>query len=149
MLNKAILMGRLTREPELRHTSNNTPVASFTLAVDRGFAGKNANPGQQTADFIDIVCWEKRAEFVSKWFHKGQLVAVSGRIQQRAWKDKEGNNRYSFEIVADDVYFAESKRDGASGGDAFAPPSRQDSGYDAPAPSGFQVLEDDDGDLPF
>ena len=153
MLNKAILMGRLTRDPELRHTSNNTPVASFTLAVDRGF-GKNAqNPQQQAADFIDIVCWEKRAEFVSNWFKKGQLVAVSGRIQQRAWKDKDGNNRYSFEIVADDVYFAESKRDSAqTGGTPFQAPAR-DQGYGAPAApaeeSGFTILEDDDEDLPF
>ena len=105
MLNKAILMGRLTRDPELRYTPANVAVASFTLAVDRNFK----NDGEIQTDFIDIVCWRQRAEFVSKYFHKGQLVVASGSIQTRTWKDKEGNNRKSFEIVAEDVYFAESR----------------------------------------
>ncbi len=161
MLNKAVLMGRLTRDPELRHTQNNTPVASFRIAVDRGYKSDSNNPQQQTADFIDIVTWNKTAEFVSKWFHKGQLVAVAGRIQQRDWKDKEGNNRTSFEIVADEVHFAEKRSDSPSGGHYPAPGA----GFSGPAPqadqgariadvpanqfSGFAELDDDDGELPF
>lgn len=111
MLNKSILMGRLTRDPELRHTQSNIPVASFTLAVDRGY--KNDN--QQT-DFINIVAWRGTAEFVSKWFKKGQLVAVSGRIQSRNYTDGSGNNRTAVEVVADECFFAESK-----GGNQSAP----------------------------
>lgn len=107
MVNSVILMGRLTRDPELRHTASNTPVTSFTLAVDRG--GKKTE-GQQTADFIDIVAWESRAEFAAKWFRKGQLVAVCGRLQSRKWQDNNGNNRTSFEVVADELHFAESKQ---------------------------------------
>ena len=110
MINKCILMGRLTKDPELRHTASNTAVATFTLAVDRG--GKKTE-GQQTADFIDIVAWESKAEFAAKWFHKGQLVAVCGRIQSRRWQDNNGNNRTSIEIIADELHFAESKKDSA------------------------------------
>lgn len=104
MLNKAILMGRLTADPELRHTQNNIPVTSFTLAVDRTFG-----QDKQT-DFLDIVAWRNTAEFVSKWFRKGMLVAVSGRIQTRTWEDKQGNKRKSVEVVADEAFFAESKK---------------------------------------
>lgn len=107
MVNKAILMGRLTRDPELRHTQNNTPVTSFTLAVDRGRKTENG----PTADFIDIVAWNHTAEFVSKWFYKGLLVAVVGRIQTRKWTDNEGKNRVAVEVVADEVHFAEPKRE--------------------------------------
>ena len=156
MLNKAILMGRLTRDPELRHTQSNIPVASFTLAVDRGFT-KNAAEGQQTVDFINIVAWRNTAEFVSKWFRKGQLVAVTGRIQVRNWTDRDNNNRTSYEIVADECFFAESKRDSAGG---FAP-AADNFGFDnstapaapsyTPAPGGsqFEELLDGDEDLPF
>ncbi len=112
MLNKAILMGRLTRDPELRHTQNNTSVVSFTLAVDRGFRSRNQNSDQPTADFIDIVAWQSTAEFVSKWFRKGMQVAVCGRIQTRQWKDRDGNNRTAFEVVAEEVTFADTKRAG-------------------------------------
>lgn len=105
MLNKCVLMGRLTKEPELRHTQNDIPVVSFTLAVDRGYKS-----GEQTTDFINIVAWRGTAEFVSKWFSKGQLVAVSGRIQSRTYKDKDGNNRAAVEVVADECFFAESKK---------------------------------------
>lgn len=104
MLNKVILMGRLTADPELRHTQNNIPVASFSLAVNRTF-------GQdQQADFLDIVAWRKTAEIVSQWFSKGMLVAVSGRLQTRTWEDKQGNKRKAVEVVADEVFFAESKK---------------------------------------
>lgn len=109
MLNKAILMGRLTADPELRRTQTGTSVTSFTLAVERDIAP----PGEQRkTDFIDIIAWGKTAEFVSKWFTKGQLVAVSGRIQIRNWEDKNGQKRRSFEIIAEEAHFAEPKRDG-------------------------------------
>ena len=138
MLNKAILMGRLVAEPELRHTPNNIAVASFTLAVDRTYG-----QDKQT-DFLDIVAWRSTAEFVSKWFHKGMLVAVSGRIQTRNWEDKQGNKRKSVEVVADEVYFAESKKD--------SQPRRDDSAipFDvAPSVSDFSELSADDSELPF
>ena len=104
MLNRAILMGRLTADPELRQTPNGVSVASFTLAVNRNYS-KNA---QQQTDFIDIVAWRQTAEFVSRYFRKGQLVAVDGRIETRSYTDRNGVNRKAFEIVADQVHFAES-----------------------------------------
>ena len=107
MLNKVIIMGRLTADPELRHTQSNIPVASFALAVDRGYKRDN---DVVNVDFINIVAWRNTAEFVSKWFTKGQLVAVSGRLQVRSYKDKDGNNRTATEVVADEAFFAESKR---------------------------------------
>ena len=107
MLNKAILMGRLVADPELRRTPNNNSVTSFTLAVNRSFTRQGEQP--QT-DFIDIVAWGKTAEFVSRYFVKGQLVAVAGRIQTRMWEDKQGNKRKSVEVVAEEVHFAEPKR---------------------------------------
>lgn len=119
MLNKAILMGRLTADPELRHTQSNIPVTSFTLAVDRSF-GK-----EKQTDFLDIVAWRNTAEFVSKWFSKGMLVAVSGRMQTRIWEDKQGNKRKTTEVVADEVFFAEGKRgqeDEGSGAFPLLPP---------------------------
>lgn len=108
MLNTAVLMGRLTADPELRHTPNDVPVTSFTLAVERSYVKSGTD--RQT-DFIDIVAWRTTAQFVCKYFHKGQLVAVQGSIQTRSYQDKEGNRRKGFEIVADNVYFAEPKRD--------------------------------------
>ena len=162
MLNKVILMGRLTRDPELRHTQNNIPVASFRLAVDRGFRADPNNPQQQTADFIDIVSWQQQAEFVSKWFHKGQLVAVVGRLQQRDWKDRDGNNRTSFEVVASEVHFAEKRSESANTSDGYPAPGASLTGPDPtmplaqstmahspPSPTGFSELDDDDGELPF
>ena len=158
MLNKVILMGRLTKDPELRHTQNNTPVASFRLAVDRGYRRDTTDPQQQTADFIDIVCWQQQAEFVSKWFHKGQLVAVAGRLQQRDWKDRDGNNRTTFEVIASEVHFAERRNDSQNAG-GYPPPgaslSRPEPAEQGMAPSaptitsGFAELDDDDGELPF
>ena len=134
MLNKGILMGRLTADPELRATPQGTPVCSFTLAVNRSFAKQ----GEQQADFLDIVAWGKTAEFVSKYFSKGQLVAVAGRIQSRMWEDKQGNKRKSVEIVAEEVHFAEPKRQ--SGGQGGAP---------AESAGGFDPYVGPDNDLPF
>ena len=151
MLNKVILMGRLTRDPELRHTQSDVPVASFSLAVDRGFSRRDEN--QQNVDFINIVAWRNTAEFVSKWFSKGQLVAVSGRLQVRSYKDRDGNNRTACEVVADEVFFAESKRDSASSAaPSFASaPSASDMGGFNSVSSGsdFEELVGDDGELPF
>ena len=133
MLNKAILMGRLTADPELRHTQSNIPVTSFTLAVDRSF-GK-----EKQTDFLDIVAWRNTAEFVSKWFSKGMLVAVSGRMQTRTWEDKQGNKRKTTEVVADEVFFAEGKRGKEEeGSGAFAMPPPDD-----------DLLPGDDIEMPF
>ena len=119
MLNHITIMGRLTRDPELRRTGSGIAVASFTVAVDRDF-GKNEN-GEKETDFIDCVAWRNTAEFISKYATKGRMVAVSGRLQIRGWTDKEGNKRRSAEVVADNVYFGESKRSGDSnyGGNAY------------------------------
>ena len=115
MLNHIVLMGRLTRDPELRRTGSGIPVASFSLAVDRDF-GSNRETGEKETDFIDIVAWRNTAEFVSRYFTKGRMAVVSGRLQIRAWTDKDGNKRRSAEVVADSVYFGDSKRDGDQGG---------------------------------
>ena len=108
MLNKAILMGRLTRDPEMRYTQSNTPVTSFTLAIDRDRKGPN---GERQTDFIDCVAWGKQAEFVKSWFAKGMMAIVVGRIQSRNWEDRNGNKRTSVEINANEVLFGESKKD--------------------------------------
>ena len=157
MLNHIVLMGRLTRDPELRRTGSGIPVASFSLAVDRDF-GSREN-GERETDFIDIVAWRSTAEFVSKYFTKGRMAVVSGRLQIRNWNDKDGNKRRSAEVVADNVYFGDSKRDGASGGfdQSFnqTPYGGQSyGGFDQPVPgpapaSDFAMLEDDDSQLPF
>ena len=151
MLNHIVLMGRLTRDPELRHTGTGTAVASFALAVDRDFKGQN---GETSVDFIDVVAWRNTAEFVSKYFTKGRMAVVSGRLQIRNWTDKEGNKRRSAEVVADNVYFGDSKRDGASGGSfaeygSYSAPA--EGGFTAPAAptSDFSMLETNDSDLPF
>ena len=134
MLNKIIVMGRLTRDPELRRTNSGIAVASFTVAVDRDFKPQS---GEKETDFIDIVAWRNTAEFVSKYLSKGRMAVVEGRLQLRDWTDKEGNKRRTAEIVADSVYFGDSKRDGGD-----------NSGY-APASSGSFAEVEDDGDLPF
>ena len=154
MLNHIVLMGRLTRDPELRRTGSGIAVASFTLAVDRDFKSQN---GEKECDFIDIVAWRSTGEFVSKYFTKCSMAVVSGRLQIRNWTDKEGGKRRSAEVVADNVYFGSSKRDSASGGyseyggSSFSAPAS--TGYSAPAApaanSEFSMLEDDDSDLPF
>ena len=107
MLNKIILMGRLSRDPELRRTQSGTAVASFTLAVDRDYKPQD---GERETDFIDIVAWRGTAEFVSKYFSKGRMAIVEGRLQVRDWKDKDGAKRRSTEVIADNVYFGDSKR---------------------------------------
>lgn len=108
MLNKIVIMGRLTRDPELRQTGSGTSVASFTLAVDRDYSGRDG--GEKETDFIDVVAWRHTAEFVDKYFSKGDMAAVVGRLQIRSWTDKDGNKRRSAEVVADSVYFGGSKR---------------------------------------
>ena len=136
MLNKIFLMGRLTRDPELRHTQSGTAVASLSLAVERDF--KDKQTGEKVTDFVDVVAWRNTAEFVSRYFSKGRMAVVVGSLQIRSWEDKEGNKRRSAEVVADSIYFGDSKRDGDGG--SYAPPA-------APA-GGFEEVEDD-GELPF
>lgn len=135
MLNKIILMGRLTRDPELRRTQSGTAVVSFTIAVDRDFKGQN---GEKETDFIEIVAWRGTAEFVSKYFTKGRMAVVEGRLQIRDWTDRDGSKRRSAEVVAESVYFGDSRRSGAE-----APL--------LPEPGGDWELveEEDDGNLPF
>ena len=154
MLNKIILMGRLTRDPELRRTGSGTAVTSFSLAVDRDFKSQS---GEKETDFIDIVAWRSTAEFVSKYFTKGRMAVVEGRLQIRDWTDRDGGKRRSAEVVADNVYFGDSKRDGA--GDYGAPPAYgAPASYGAPAagrgaPAGgmsdFAEIGEEDGELPF
>ena len=139
MLNHITIMGRLTRDPELRMTQSQTQVASFTLAVDRDFGGRDG--AERQTDFIDCVAWRQTADFVSKYFTKGRMAVVSGRLQSRKWEDRDGNKRTSWEVVADNVYFGDSR------------PSYSSS-YEAPkssptAASPFEELEGDDGELPF
>ena len=134
MLNRIIVMGRMTRDPELRRTGSGTAVTSFSLAVDRDFKSQS---GEKETDFIDIVAWRNTAEFVSKYFTKGRMAVVEGRLQIRDWTDKEGNKRRSAEIVADSVYFGDSKRQ---------------EGNDSPASystAGGMIEVEDDGNLPF
>jgi single-strand DNA-binding protein len=150
-MNHIDLMGRLTRDPELRHTQGGTPVASFTLAVDRRYAPKDG--GDRPVDFIDCVAWRQTGEFISKYFSKGQMLAVSGSLQIREWTDREGNKRRSAEVVCDNAYFTESRKSRESAGYASGETSRTDynnSGASAPVPaSEFAELDEDDGDLPF
>ncbi|SMC73058.1 single-stranded DNA-binding protein [Papillibacter cinnamivorans] len=144
MLNRVILMGRLTRDPELRHTPTGTAVASFTIAVDRDYS---KDKDDKATDFIDIVAWRNTGEFVSKYFFKGQMAAVVGRLQIRDWKDKEGNNRRSAEVVADNVYFADSKRERGEAHSGYGAPTQEP--MSGPIGSEFSELDDDDGELPF
>ena len=159
MLNKVFIMGRLARDPELRRTQSGTAVASFTLAVDRDV--KNKATGERVTDWIDVVAWSHTAEFVSRYFTKGRMAVVEGRLQIRDWTDKDGNKRRTAEVVADNIYFGDSKRDGDGG--SYAPSYNNQGGYaggySAPASSGygaapmggsqFAELSDDDGELPF
>ena len=176
MLNKIFIMGRLTRDPELRRTGSGIAVASFTVAVDRDFGGRDG--GEKETDFIDCVAWRQTGEFVSKYFTKGRMIVVSGRLQIRSWTDKDGNKRRTAEVVADNCYFGDSKRDaegGSYGGNTYGGNSyggnsygkqggynggnsygqQQPGGFggyaqpaSAPA-SDFAMLEDDDAQLPF
>lgn len=141
MLNHIVIMGRLTRDPELRRTGSGVAVTSFTLAVDRDYAGKDQN--EKETDFLDCVAWRSTGEFVSKYFAKGRMACVSGRLQIRAWTDKDGNSRRSAEIVADNVYFADSKTAADNGASSPAPAG----GYSIPQNDFAQL--DDDEELPF
>ena len=174
MLNHITIMGRLVRDPELRRTGSGIAVASFTVAVDRDFGGRDG--GEKETDFIDCVAWRQTGEFVSKYFTKGRMIVVSGRLQIRSWTDKDGNKRRTAEVVADNCYFGDSKRDeGGSayggntyggnayggnsygnnnnyGGNSYNAPAPSYGGYSAPASapaSDFAMLEDDDAQLPF
>lgn len=150
MLNKIILMGRLTRDPELRRTQSGVSVTSFSLACDRDFKSQS---GEKETDFIDVVAWRNTAEFVSKYFGRGRMAVVEGRLQIREWTDKDGGKRRSAEVVADNVYFGDSKRDSAPGGDYGAQSYGSSGGRTAPAPmdshSEFAEIGDEDGELPF
>lgn len=137
MLNHITIMGRLTREPELRRTGSGVAVASFTLAVDRDYSGKDG--GEKETDFIDCVAWKGTGEFVSKYFSKGSMAVVSGRLQIRAWTDKDGNKRRTAEVVADNVYFGEAKNSNSVGNTGYSPAPAQD----------FAPMTDDDAQLPF
>ena len=151
MLNRIILMGRLTRDPELRHTQSGASVASFTLAVDRDF--KSRDSGERSTDFIDIVAWRNTAEFAAKYLSKGRMAVVEGRLQIRDWTDRDGGKRRTAEVVADNIYFGDSKRDGGDMGGAYSRPAAPApmSDYGMPPLGGdqFSELVDDDGELPF
>ena len=152
MLNKIVLMGRLTRDPELRQTQSGNSVASFTLACDRDFAAQGA---EKETDFVDVVAWRGTAEFVSKYFTKGSMAVVSGRLQIRDWTDRDGGKRRSAEVVVDNMYFGESRRRDGDSGDSRSSSysSYGNSGSagksSAPAASAFAELDDGDGELPF
>lgn len=162
MLNHITIMGRLTRDPELRRTGSGVAVASFTLAVDRDFSGRDG--GEKETDFIDCVDWRQTGEFVSKYFTKGRMAVAEGRLQIRSWTDKDGNKRRTAEVVVENMYFADSKKESSDtgtsyGGDSYGSygtgnygqPSGNYGGYSAPAApaSEFAMLEDDDAQLPF
>ena len=168
MLNHIVIMGRLVRDPELRRTGSGIAVASFRVAVDRDFAPKDG--GERKADFIDCVAWRQTGEFISKYFTKGRMIVVDGRLEMRDWTDKDGNKRTSAEVVVANAYFGDSKRDGDSGsyggnsyggnnygGNSFGGNSYGNNNYggntyaapaSAPA-SDFSMLDDDDAQLPF
>ena len=162
MLNHIDIVGRMTRDPELRTMPTGANLAIFTVAVERDFG--NRESGEKITDFIDCVAWRQTGEFVTRNGQKGRLVAVTGRLQSRKWQDKEGNNRTSWEISADNVYFLDSRREsqgagGYSGNSSYSNNSYSNSGsygsYDggrqssAPAASTFSELDDGDGELPF
>ena len=150
MLNHITIMGRFVRDPELRRTGSGIAVASFTLAVDRDF--KASSGGEKEVDFIDCVAWRQAGEFVSKYFTRGRMAVVSGKLQIRSWTDKDGNKRRTAEVIADNVYFADSKTENASSGTHQAAPASYGSpAYSAPnyPASDFAMLEDDDAQLPF
>ena len=174
MLNHITIMGRLTRDPELRRTGSGIAVASFTVAVDRDFGGRDG--GEKETDFIDCVAWRQTGEFVSKYFTKGRMIVVSGRLQIRSWTDKDGNKRRTAEVVADNCYFGDSRRDSDNSGSSYGGNTyggnnyggnsygnnNNYGGYNAPAPSyggynapaaapasDFAMLDDDDAQLPF
>lgn len=161
-MNKVILMGRFTRDPEMRQSQQGTPVVSFTLAVDRRFARE----GQQTADFLSCVAFGKLAEFICRYFHKGSMIAVSGRLQSRSWDDKEGKRQYATEVVVEDAYFTGSRSETNTSGGGYEQRTQQQTGYQrqsSPMPAnggaepnfdefeamGFAAMDGSEDDLPF
>lgn len=144
MLNHIVIMGRLTRDPELRRTGNGTAVASFAIACDRDYKPQD---GDRECDFFDVIAWRQTGEFVSKYFSKGRMAVVDGRLQTRSWTDNEGNKRRAVEIVADHVYFGDSKKDG--GGDSYPAPAAYPI-YTAPSPAATDnfAMMPDGYDLP-
>ncbi len=142
MLNKIVIMGRLTRDPELRKTQSGVAVTSFSLACDRDFKSQG---GEKETDFIDVVAWRSTAEFVSKYFTKGRMAVVEGRLQIRDWTDNEGGKRRSAEILANNVYFGDSKpKDAEASGTTPSSASTT-----PPQNGGYTEVTEDDGDLPF
>ena len=147
-MNHIVIMGRLTRDPERRETGTGVPVTSFSLAVDRGYAPKDG--GERQTDFIDVVAWRNTADFVAKYFTKGQMAAVTGRLQIRDWTDKDNNKRRSAEVIADHVYFTESRKSREASTGPADPKEDFGAGYTTPVESSeFTELDMDDGDLPF
>ena len=150
MLNHITIMGRLVRDPELRRTGSGIAVASFCVAVDRDFAPKDG--GERKADFINCVAWRQTGEFISKYFTKGRMIVVDGRLEMRDWTDRDGNKRTTAEVIVDNAYFGDSKRDSDSNGSYAAPAAPSYGGYSAPAAapaSDFAMLDDNDAQLPF
>ena len=151
MLNRIIIMGRLVADPELRTTPGGVTVATIRLAVDRDF--RNKQTGERETDFISVVAWRQTAEFVSRYFAKGRMAVVEGRLQIRPYTDRDGNKRTAAEVVAENIYFGDSRRDGEGGSyspSAYAAPNPQPAAYDAPSGEDeFAELAGDDGDLPF
>ena len=147
-MNHIVIMGRLTSDPERRETPAGVPVTKFTLAVDRGYTPKDG--GERKADFIPVVAWRGTADFVAKYFAKGQMAAVSGRLEVREWTDKENNRRWTTEVIADNVYFTESKKSREAAIGTTNPKEDYGAGYTTPVESSdFAELDIDDGDLPF
>ena len=151
MLNHITIMGRLTRDPELRRTGSGIAVASFRVAVDRDYAAKDG--GERKTDFIDCVAWRQTGEFISKYFTKGRMIVVDGRLEMRDWTDRDGNKRTSAEVIVDNAYFGDSRRDGDSSG-SYSASAPSYGGYSAPAAapasaSDFAMLDDNDAQLPF
>lgn len=150
MLNKIFLQGRLVADPELRQTPSGVSVATFRIAVDRDF--KNKETGEKDTDFVTIVAWRATAEFVSRYFTKGRMAIVEGRLQMRNYTDRDGNKRTAAEVVADNIYFGDSRRDNEGGGYSYSAPVHTAApSYGTPAPAGdqFAELSEDDGELPF
>ena len=147
MLNHIVIMGRLTRDPELRRTGSGTAVVNFRVAVDRDFAPKDG--GERKTDFIDCVAWRQTGEFISKHFTKGRMIVVEGRLEMREWEDKEGKKRTTAEIVVDNAYFGDSKKDDtgsySGGDDSYSNPAA----LPMPPASDYEMLDDDDAQLPF
>ena len=139
-LNHIDIMGRLCGDPEIRRTNSGVAVTSFTIACDRDFG----NNGEKETDFVEVVCWRNTAEFVSKYFSKGRMAVVSGRLQIRSWNDKDGNKRKTAEVVADNVYFGDSKSDNASNNSGYVGFTKTEN-----APGNFAPIEDEDPGLPF